>query len=97
MMISYRQVIFKTAADPNKYPWNVSDHSKDPQTGSPDESKPLQTMINLKMDKSRLGLDSGMEHFTNWETLNQLGTDFDPALHVKNPRAIEEKPKKDNH
>lgn len=92
MMISHRQI---TASDPNKYPWNETDTSQDEQTGSPIESKPLQTIVKLKMDKDRMNMGQGMDHFTNWETLNQLGTDFDPSLHVKNPRARDEKPKKE--
>ncbi len=89
-LISTRQIM---ASNPNDYPWNVSEESHDKQTGSPQESKPLQTIINLKMDKKRMGLAPGMDHFTNWETLNQLGTDFDPDIHVKNPRNNAEKQK----
>lgn len=96
MIISFRDKLYKLAENPNKYPWNVSDQSHDPQHGSPEESKPLQTVVKLKMDHERMNLGQGMDHFTNWETLNQLGTDFDPALHVKNPRERDEKPKKDN-
>lgn len=96
MIISFREKLIKFAANPNKYPWNVSTESRDPQTGNPEESRPLQTIVDLKMDESRKHVAPGMDHFTNWEILNQLETDFDPALHVKNPREKAEQPKKEN-
>jgi hypothetical protein len=96
MIISFREKLTKFAANPNKYPWNASPESKDPQKGNPEESKPLQTIVDLKMDETRKHLAPGMDHFTNWETLNQLGDDFTPSLHVKSPRERNEPPKKDN-
>jgi len=77
MRISFRDIFRKTAENPNKYPWNVSDHSKDPDTGNPEQisSTPQngQKMVKLKMDKKRLELLPGDVHYLNWEMLNQLG------------------------
>jgi len=84
-MISYRDNLYKKAENPNKYPWNVSDHSKDKDNGNPEmisstpennpkgENSKGQGMMSIKMDKDRLDLFPGDVRFLNWEMLNQLG------------------------
>lgn len=85
MLISHRQKLLKTAGDPNKYPWNVSDHSKDEQKGNPEQSPGTQTIVKLKMDPERMKLDPSLKNFQNWEMLNQLGPTGGPAQQ-KNPK-----------
>ena len=74
MIISSRSLLIKTAKDPNQYPWNVSDHSKDPGA---------QTIVKLKMDPERKALDPATQKYQNWEMLNQLNT-APSGKHLKN-------------
>ncbi len=85
MMISFRQGMLKSAGEPNKYPWNVSTESRDPQKGNPQETPGLQTIVQLKMDPERKKLDPTAEKYQNWEMLNQLGT-TPGAPNIKNPK-----------
>jgi len=83
MIISSRALLLRTAKDPNQYPWNVSDHSKDPQKGNPEESPGAQTIVKLKMDPMRKELDPSTQKYQNWEMINQLN--LSPSgKHLKN-------------
>ncbi len=76
MFISFREAqLHKRAESPNKFPWNVTDHSKDEDTGNPDSTDPPRKIINLKVDPARVNL---LDHrrFLNWEMLNQVGDDI---------------------
>jgi hypothetical protein len=96
MLISCRAFMFRTAKDPNQYPWNVSDHSKDPQKGNPENSPGAQTIVKLKMDPERKKLDPASEKFQNWEMLNQLGNKDREALkNMKNPKPHNEQQPKE--
>ena len=85
MMISYRQVMLKKASEPNKYPCNASNESRDADKGNPQKTPALQTIVNLKMDPERKRLDPKIEQYQNWEMLNQLGT-TPGAPNIKNPK-----------
>lgn len=94
MMISYRQAILKTAGEPNIYPWNSSDQSRDDNTGNPQKSPGMQTIVKLKMDPERKRLDPNIEQYQNWEMLNQLGTT--PHIpNIKNPKPHNENQSKE--